>query len=175
MPFAHEISVIVARDKDGKTVTYGPMLNIHKNHILDVTTYPSGLPDAVCEKAIAMTTSLANAVNLQGVLTLEMFVTEDGDILANEIAPRTHNSGHWTIEACAASQFENHVRTVCDLPATAPGPIQPAKMINLIGEDILNTASYEGKPNTYIHNYGKTDAKPGRKMGHVTILETIEE
>ncbi|HEY8189250.1 MAG TPA: 5-(carboxyamino)imidazole ribonucleotide synthase, partial [Micavibrio sp.] len=131
--FSCEISVIVARDKLGQTALYGPMLNEHKNHILAQTTVPAPIPEQIAEKAQDMARLLADAVDLVGVLTLEMFVTKDGRIVANEIAPRTHNSGHWTIDACAVSQFEQHVRTVCGLPVGLPGRHSDAVMINLIG------------------------------------------
>ncbi|MCK6418327.1 MAG: 5-(carboxyamino)imidazole ribonucleotide synthase [Alphaproteobacteria bacterium] len=169
--FACEISVIVARDQFGKTVTYGPMLNEHRNHILSRTLYPAPVSQDIKDKAIAITQRLADALKLVGVLTLEMFVTRSGDILANEIAPRTHNSGHWTIDACAASQFENHVRAVCGLPVADPAPHHGVEMLNLIGDDVEKAASYWTQPNACVHLYSKTDALPGRKMGHVTILK----
>ena len=175
--FKCEISVIIARDANGTMETYGPMLNQHKNHILDRTIVPAGMPDALSNEAITMAKKLAKAVNLRGVLTLELFVTKDGPkgqrILANEIAPRTHNSGHWTIDACAASQFEQHVRAVCGLPIASSTRHSDAIMINLIGDDILKTASYLKKPNACVHIYGKTDVKPGRKMGHITLLKPL--
>lgn len=171
VPFACEISVIIARDASGQAVTYGPMRNEHKNHILDKTTYPAPLAENIKKQALAMAAKLAEAVNLRGVLTLELFVTKDGRLLANEIAPRTHNSGHWTIEGCESSQFENHVRCVCGLPVAAPEPCRPATMINLIGDDVRDLSPYERRAKTTIHLYGKDAIKPGRKMGHVTILK----
>jgi 5-(carboxyamino)imidazole ribonucleotide synthase len=168
--FDCEISVIVGRDRLGKTVTYGPMLNEHKHHILHKTTFPSGIAADVAAKSIAMATTLAQQIDLRGVITLELFVTRDGSILANEIAPRTHNSGHWTIDACSISQFETHVRTVCGLPVVQP-VCQPAEMLNLIGNDIETISSYKGKSDTFVHTYGKMDSRPGRKMGHITTLK----
>ena len=169
--FACEVSVIIARDQFGDIQTYGPVLNEHKNHILDKTTAPAPVDRNLAQKALEMTTKLAENVNLIGVLALEMFVTKDGRILANEIAPRTHNSGHWTIDACAVSQFENHVRAVCGLPVLPPAQHSPAMMINLIGEDVNDLSAYESQENARIHLYGKDTVKPGRKMGHVTILQ----
>lgn len=169
--FDCEISVIIARDIHGKMAHYGPMLNEHKNHILSKTTIPAPIPQTITNEAIALTQTLAKRLDLIGVLTLELFITKDGKILANEIAPRTHNSGHWSIDACHCSQFEQHVRTTCGLPVGNPQPHSKATMINLIGDDIENTKDYQDKKNTYIHNYGKTETKPGRKMGHITILE----
>lgn len=167
--FDCEISVIVARGQDGQIVSYGPQLNEHKNHILYKTTYPAPIDENIRKQAIDMAENLARRVELIGVLGLEMFVTKDGRLLANEIAPRTHNSGHWTIEGCATSQFENHVRAVCGLPL-GPAQPRPATMINLIGDDVNNLSQYEGDPNARIHLYGKAEIRPGRKMGHITIV-----
>lgn len=175
VPFKHEISVIIARDAKKQAVIYGPMLNEHKNHILDKTTIPAPIPESLAEQARAMTLRLADAVDLTGVLALEMFVTRDGRILANEIAPRTHNSGHWTIDACACSQFENHVRTVCGLDVGSAARHSDAVMINLIGDDVKDTAKYAEMPNARLHLYGKTEARPGRKMGHVTLLKPLSQ
>lgn len=170
--FAYEISVIAARDAFGKVALYGPIRNEHINHILDRSFYPAGLDSALSNKAREMAGTLATKINLRGVLALEMFVTRDGRILANEIAPRTHNSGHLTIEACKTSQFEQHVRTVCGLPVgPADLKVAGAEMINLIGDDINNLTAYKNAPNTTTHLYGKSDPRPGRKMGHVTIIK----
>ena len=171
VPFAHEISVIVARDASGGIETYGPMLNEHKDHILSRTIVPSGLDEDLMASSLQMTKDLAQKLNLRGVLTLELFVTKDGRILANEIAPRTHNSGHWTIDACAVSQFENHVRTVCGLPVGSAAPHSAAEMLNLIGDDVETAKDYLNKPGACVHLYGKTEARAGRKMGHITLLK----
>ena len=168
--FACEISVIVARDLSGKTEAYDVVLNDHANHILSKTTAPAPLPPAILIKAKKLGKKLADEVGLVGVLALELFVTKDGKILANEIAPRTHNSGHWTIDACAVSQFENHVRTVCGLPVGSATRHSDAVMLNLIGDDIKLVDKYVDKPNACIHLYGKPDVRPGRKMGHITLL-----
>lgn len=168
--FACEISVIVARDKLGQTALYGPILNEHKNHILSKSTVPAPIPERVAEKARSLTHLLADAVDLIGVLCLEFFVTSDGRLLANEIAPRPHNSGHWTIEACTCSQFEQQVRTVCDMQVGAPNRHADAVMINLIGPEALHLNRYMEMPNASVHLYGKLEARDGRKMGHVTIL-----
>jgi 5-(carboxyamino)imidazole ribonucleotide synthase len=176
--FNCEISVIVSRGADGGMQFYGPCLNEHRHHILHKTTVPAPISKDLSESAIELAGKLAEGVNLRGVLALEMFVTRDGPqgqkILANEIAPRTHNSGHWSIDACAVSQFENHVRTVCGLVAAPPMQHSAAQMINLIGDDVLKLAPYEAQENACIHLYGKHDIKPGRKMGHVTILEKLK-
>ena len=169
--FDCEVSVIVGRDRFDKIVTFGPFLNEHKNHILHKTTFPSGIAADVAAKSIEMTTKLAQQINLRGVITLELFLTKQGSILANEIAPRTHNSGHLTIDACSISQFEAHVRAVCGLPLTDP-VCEPSEMLNLIGDDIKIIPQYEGKPGVHVHTYGKMDSRPGRKMGHITTLKT---
>lgn len=171
--FACEISVVVARDVNGHCETYGPCLNDHENHILSKTTVPAPIDTALAQSAIEATINLAKAVNLVGVLALEMFVTKDGRILANEIAPRTHNSGHWTIDACDVSQFGNHVRTVCGMNAAPPARHSDAVMLNLIGDDILDLGRYKDDENAHIHLYGKEEVRAGRKMGHVTLTKKI--
>jgi len=169
--FSHEISTIVARDKHNKTVLYGPMLNEHKNHILHKTTFPAGLSTNINKQAQDIAETIANAVNLTGVLTVEYFLCRDGRILVNEIAPRTHNSGHWTIDACAVSQFENHVRCVTGLPVGSSAAHSDAGMLNLIGDDIENIEPYLTQDNANIHLYGKKNIREGRKMGHITFIK----
>lgn len=171
IPFECEISIIIARGVQGKTATYGPMINEHKDHILSRTTIPADLPDALQQTAIKMAEKIANELNLRGVLTLELFITKDGTLLANEIAPRTHNSGHWSIDACPASQFENHVRAVCGLPLGDATPHSAAEMLNLIGDDVEKAKDYEGRDDAFVHLYGKSETRKGRKMGHITILK----
>lgn len=171
IPFKCEISVIVARDVFGKTECYDVVLNDHKNHILSKTTAPAPLSNALLSKAKKLGKKVADEVGLVGVLALELFVTKDGKILANEIAPRTHNSGHWTIDACTVSQFENHVRTVAGLPVGSTKRHSDAVMLNLIGDDVALVSKYLDKPNAAIHLYGKPETRAGRKMGHITILK----
>jgi 5-(carboxyamino)imidazole ribonucleotide synthase len=168
--FKHEISVIIARDIFGKTCIYDPSLNLHKDHILDTSTVPCGLSETVIKTATNYTKKIADTVDLVGVLAVEFFVTKAGKVLANEIAPRTHNSGHWTIDACTVSQFENHVRCVCGLPAGSGKRHSNAVMKNLIGTAIYDTAPYYKSPSFALHDYGKDEAKAGRKMGHVTQI-----
>ena len=169
--FDYEISVICARDKEKKSVTYGPMRNEHRNHILHKTTVPAHIPDEIKQQSISMVKKIADHIDLIGVLTLELFVTKDERVLANEIAPRTHNSGHWTIDACHTSQFDQHVRSVCGLPVLPPTRHSDVEMINLIGDDILDLDEYRKNPDVVIHDYGKEDVRPGRKMGHINILK----
>ncbi len=171
--FTCEVSVIIARDKYGKTEAYGAMLNEHKNHILHKTTVPSGIYIDTENTALGVAKNIAESVNLIGVLTVEFFVLTDGSILVNEIAPRTHNSGHWSIDACAVSQFENHVRTVCGMPAGSASRHSDAQMINLIGSDIEQVSKHITKPQTCIHLYGKTEVREGRKMGHINFLKPL--
>ena len=173
VPFTCEISVIVARDVFGNAVAYPPSRNEHRGGILHKSTVPCGLDQRRVEIAIEKTLKLAEAVDLVGVMALECFVVEDAPyIMGNEIAPRTHNSGHWTIDACAVSQFENHVRCVAGLPLADPARHSDAEMINLIGADVHDLDRYLTAPRTALHLYGKRDAKPGRKMGHVTVLQS---
>lgn len=134
---------------------------------------PAAVPDNLGEEAREMTLLLARKTGLVGVLALEMFVTKDGRILANEIAPRTHNSGHLTIDACAVSQFEQHVRTVCGLPVGSPGRHSDAVMYNLLGNDALKLTKWYKKKDACIHLYGKAEVKEGRKMGHVTVIKPL--
>lgn len=169
--FSDELSVITARDYNKNMASYGPMLNIHKNHILHKTIVPAPFSPDLQAQAITMAETLAAEVDLRGVLTLELFLTRDGRLLANEIAPRTHNSGHWSIDACTVSQFENHIRAVAGLPVAPPCPLCPAEMLNLIGDDVTDLAPYLSQEGACVHLYGKEKAKPGRKMGHITFLK----
>lgn len=171
--FTSEVSVIIARDKLSQTAVYGPILNEHKNHILTKSTVPAPLPANLAEKARNMAHLLAEAIDLIGVLCLELFVTGDGQLLANEIAPRPHNSGHWTIEACTTSQFEQQVRTVTGMQVGGPNRHSDAVMINLIGNDVDKLTKYYEQPNASVHLYGKLEAREGRKMGHVTMITPI--
>ena len=171
--FACEISVIVARDHTGNTVSYAPSINAHEGGILRTSISPSGLPEQILNRARGVAQTLAEGVDLRGVLALELFVTQGGKLLANEIAPRTHNSGHWTIEACKHSQFENHVRAVCGMDVLDPMQTHKAEMFNLIGDDITKLSDYTPSDKVFIHDYDKGDIRAGRKMGHVTVLSDL--
>lgn len=168
--FAGEISVIVARAEDGSTATYCPVANVHKNHILDTTTAPAALPPSVRDEAMRVATTAAEKLNLVGLLAVEMFLTRDGRVLVNEMAPRPHNSGHWTMDACHTDQFEQLVRAVCGLPLGDPGHFHDAVMKNLLGNDIDDWKMYLSDPRARLHLYGKAEARPGRKMGHVNFI-----
>ncbi len=169
--FAAEISVIVARGVDGRGVAFDPVMNHHRNHILDLTLAPAPITAEIAADADQIARRVADRLDLVGLLAVEMFVTADGRVLVNEIAPRPHNSGHWTIDACPASQFEMHVRAVCGLPLPPASRHADAVMKNLVGPDeIALWPSVLATPGLIPHHYGKTDARPGRKMGHVTRL-----
>ncbi len=169
--FDIEISVIVARSAHGTTEAYTPVENRHRNHILDVTVAPARISPQLAAEAQGIGVRIATALDLVGLLAVEMFVTRDGGLLVNEIAPRPHNSGHWTIDACATSQFEQFVRAVCGLPLGNADRHSDAEMTNLIGDDCAEWAKILAEPRACLHLYGKREARPGRKMGHVTRLK----
>lgn len=164
-----EISVVAARSASGEFVAFDPPENDHSGGILRRSAFPSTAPKPVLEEAVRLTRKLADALDYVGVLALELFLTRDGRLLANEFAPRVHNSGHWTQDACATGQFEQHIRAVCGWPLGDPARHSDGEMINLLGEDALGWEAYltEGAK---LHLYGKRHAVNGRKMGHVTRL-----
>lgn len=168
--FQREISVVIARGLDGYMELYVPVENQHRNHILDTTIAPARITQAVAEKAEAIARHIAQEMKLVGLLAVEMFVTKSGDVLVNELAPRPHNSGHWTIDACVTNQFEQFVRAVCGLPLGSPERHSDAVMKNLLGDEAANWKQLLSEPGAKLHLYGKTEARPGRKMGHVTRL-----
>ena len=168
--FACEISVIVARNAVSGCVAYVPVQNIHENHILDTTIAPAPIEKLIRKKATAIAKKIAEAMDLQGLLAVEMFVTHTGDILVNEIAPRPHNSGHWTLDACITDQFEQSIRAVCGLPLGSTRRLYNAVMKNLIGDAVLDWYEFLEEPNTRLHLYGKSEIRAGRKMGHITRL-----
>ncbi len=168
--FACEISVIVARGLDGQTLSYVPVENQHKNHILDVTMAPARIAPETAMKAEAIARHIAEKLELVGLLAVEMFVTRDGQVLVNELAPRPHNSGHWTLDACITSQFEQLVRAICGWPLGSPERHSDAVMKNLIGDEVNDWPEIAKDPGAKLHLYGKREIRPGRKMGHVTRL-----
>jgi 5-(carboxyamino)imidazole ribonucleotide synthase len=169
--FAAEISVIVARGADGTMTSFDPVENRHRDHILDLTLAPAPLPDTVLVQARMIAERVAVALDLIGLLAVEMFVDRDQRVLVNEIAPRPHNSGHWTIDACCASQFEMHIRAVAGLPLPRAARHSDAVMKNLIGPaDMALWSALLATPGLIPHHYGKREARKGRKMGHVTRL-----
>jgi 5-(carboxyamino)imidazole ribonucleotide synthase len=168
--FACEISVVLARCADGSWAAYPPVENRHLNHVLDTTIAPARIAPETASRATAIARLIAEGLDLVGVLAVEMFVTGEGDILVNELAPRPHNSGHWTIDACVTSQFEQLVRTLCGLPLGSVAQHADAVMKNLLGEEVEKWYAALCNPLAKLHLYGKRAARPGRKMGHVTTL-----
>ena len=181
--FACEISVIVARDLRGVTAVFPIAENAHRNHILDVTLAPARIDKAAARDAVEIACAIANKFELVGLLAVEMFVERDGRVLVNELAPRPHNSGHWSIEGCTTSQFEQHVRAVCGLALGATDLLKPSAMANLLG-DLWRDGEPDWPsalqvPGVRLHLYGKDAPRHGRKMGHLTAtassLELAEE
>jgi len=172
--FSLEFSVVAARGLDGGFAHYGAIENAHRHHILDVSVAPARMPEAAVTEAVDVTRAIMDELAYVGVLCVEFFLTADGRILVNEIAPRPHNSGHLTFDACITSQFEQQVRAICGLPLGATTLLRPAAMANLLG-DVW--AKGEPKwdaalavPDVKLHLYGKSDPRPGRKMGHLTAM-----
>jgi 5-(carboxyamino)imidazole ribonucleotide synthase len=174
--FTKEISVIITRNSNGKTEVFPVGENIHHDNILHQTIAPARISKQAEDKAIQSAIQLANAFELVGTLAVEMFLTAGDIIYINELAPRPHNSGHYTIEACETSQFEQHIRAVCNLPLGKTELLKPAVMVNILGEHVQNVLDNLTTVNNWkVHLYGKKEAKYKRKMGHVTILcENVE-
>jgi len=168
--FEREISVIAARAVDGSVACYDPVENRHRGGILDETLAPAAIGTDLTARARGVAERLVEALDVVGLLAVEMFVARDGDLLVNELAPRPHNSGHWTIDACVTSQFEQFVRAVAGLPLGDPSRLADARMLNLIGDAAEDWLLYLRDPQAKVHLYGKREARPGRKMGHVTWL-----
>ncbi|TQR17673.1 5-(carboxyamino)imidazole ribonucleotide synthase [Psychrobacillus vulpis] len=171
--FTKEISVIVQRNGEGQTYCLPIGENVHVNHILHETIVPARISEELTNKAIVAAETIANHLNLVGTLAVEMFVLEENEILINELAPRPHNSGHYSIEACNISQFHQHIRAVCGWPLREPKLWTHTIMVNVLGQHVVSlTNSISKYPNWSVHLYGKNEAKTNRKMGHVTILST---
>ncbi len=168
--FDLEVSVIVARGPDGAMASYPVVENQHRNHILDQTIAPARIAPQVADKAEMIAKRLTEAMDVVGLLAIEMFVTSKGEVLVNEMAPRPHNSGHWTMDACVTSQFEQFVRAVAGLPLGSVERLSNAVMKNLIGDDVKQWHKILQDPAARLHLYGKAEARPGRKMGHVNRL-----
>lgn len=174
--FDKEISVVFTRSQDGEIAFFPLAENVHRDHILAETYAPANVPETVKEKALAAAKVLAEKINVVGTFAIEMFVKGD-DIYINEMAPRPHNSGHYTIESCNVSQFEQHIRAICLLPLKKIEQHKPALMINVLGEDVGRAQkALQRLPEASVHLYGKVEAKPKRKMGHITfIADNFEE
>ena len=171
IPFTCEISVIAARSADGHVECFDVTENEHRDHILKISRAPAAIPEALAEQARTIAQQIANALNYIGVLAVEMFVVQEAGgakVLVNEIAPRVHNSGHWTLDGASISQFEQHIRAIAGWPLGKPVRHGPVIMTNLIGSDIDSYQQWLTVPGATVHLYGKGPARPGRKMGHVT-------
>lgn len=177
--FEKEVSVVAARGLDGSFVHYGAVENTHDRHILDVTVAPADVPPDIDREAVEITRGIFEELEIVGTACVEFFVTDEGKLLVNEIAPRPHNSGHWTIDGAVTSQFEQQLRAVCGLPLGSTERTRPVAMANLLGDlwengepDWMAVCSL---PEVKLHLYGKREARPGRKMGHVTALADTPE
>ncbi len=170
VPFEREISIIGARGAEGDIRLYDPTENVHANGILKTSSVPAAVSEATAEIAGAVAANILNALDYVGVVGVEFFVLPGGAIVINEFAPRVHNSGHWTLDGCAVSQFEQHIRAVAGWPLGDPARHSDAVMENLIGDDVHAWRSMSEQKNACLHLYGKRDARAGRKMGHVTRL-----
>jgi 5-(carboxyamino)imidazole ribonucleotide synthase len=172
--FDCELSVVAARGLDGKFAHYGAVWNEHRRHILDVTVAPARIPPRVAGEAVEITRTVLNRFDVVGVLCVEFFLTRDGRLLINELAPRPHNSGHFTFDACVTSQFEQQLRAVCGLALGSTEQLRPAAMANILGDlwsdGEPDWAAACAFPNVKLHLYGKSKPRPGRKMGHLTAL-----
>jgi 5-(carboxyamino)imidazole ribonucleotide synthase len=177
--FEREISVVAARGASGQFAHYGAVENRHRNHILDLTIAPAALPEEVAREAVKITEGILESLDVVGVLCVEFFLNGDGKLMVNELAPRPHNSGHFTFDASLTSQFEQQLRAVCGLPLGSTEQLKPAAMANLLGDvwegGEPNWQAAAHFPDVKIHLYGKSEPRPGRKMGHLTALAATPE
>ena len=177
--FENEVSVIAARGPDGSMKTFPVCENLHRSHILDITVVPARVPSEVEKSGAGLALAIAEKMELIGLLAVEMFLQHDGNLLVNELAPRPHNSGHWTIEGCTTSQFEQHLRAVCGLPLGSTEILRPSAMANLLGDlwegGEPNWAGALAVQGVRLHLYGKHHPRPRRKMGHLTALASTTE
>ncbi|MGF1449429.1 MAG: 5-(carboxyamino)imidazole ribonucleotide synthase [Opitutales bacterium] len=177
IPFRRELSILCARRPSGETQVFPLVENIHRNHILHATIAPADVPESLVRKAEVMARAIAEALDYVGLLAVEFFEDADGEILVNEMAPRPHNSGHYSIDACAHSQFELHCRAVCAWPLVAPTQRAPAVMVNLLGDlwpsptEPPDFAPLLSQPGCHLHLYDKGEPRAGRKMGHFTVVD----
>ncbi len=177
--FEREVSVVAARGLDGSFASFGLFANDHRNHILDITVSPAPVSQQVEREALEIARGILDGLEVVGVLCVEMFLTRDGRLLVNELAPRPHNSGHLTFDACVTSQFEQQLRAICGLPLGSTELLRPAAMANLLG-DLWSDGEPDWAaacrfPEVKLHLYGKAAARPGRKMGHLTALASTPE
>jgi 5-(carboxyamino)imidazole ribonucleotide synthase len=178
IPFVKEISVIAARSLSGEMVTFPAAENVHVDNILHLSIVPARIGEAVRAKAEEIAGRIAEKLGVVGLIAVEMFLTADGELYVNELAPRPHNSGHYTMEACVTSQFEQHVRAICNLPLGSTRLLSPVVMVNILGEHVEPVLAKVGElpPTAKLHLYGKHESKAKRKMGHLNVLaDTVEE
>jgi 5-(carboxyamino)imidazole ribonucleotide synthase len=179
VPFERELSVVAARGEDGAFAHYGVVENTHKNHILDLTVSPAIIPNSLAAEAVEISRTVLAKLDVVGVLCVELFVAPGDRLLVNELAPRPHNSGHLTVDACLTSQFEQQLRAVCGLPLGSTEQLRPAAMANLLGDlwsqGEPDWAAACAMPEVKLHLYGKAEPRPGRKMGHLTALASTPE
>ena len=172
VPFIREISVVAARSADGSFAAWDVCENEHANHVLAATRVPARMADITQRQAIEIVRKVVDGLNYTGVIAVEMFLVEGADggekVLVNEIAPRVHNSGHWTIDGSVTSQFEQHIRAICGWPLGSTSRHGRIEMMNLLGEDAMRWREFLGEAGAALHLYGKHEARPGRKMGHLT-------
>ncbi|MNN28426.1 N5-carboxyaminoimidazole ribonucleotide synthase [compost metagenome] len=177
--FKCEISVIAARSASGEVKSFPPAENIHVNNILHLSIVPARISEEIQQRACGLAERLVSGLNAVGLLAVEMFVTEDGELFVNELAPRPHNSGHYTMDACVTSQFEQHIRAICNLPLGETSLLTPVVMVNVLGQHLDGVIQRTGHPDEAanrlgiapkLHIYGKTESKTGRKMGHINLL-----
>ncbi|MFW2108269.1 5-(carboxyamino)imidazole ribonucleotide synthase [Bacillus spizizenii] len=174
--FKMELSVIVVRSVNGEIATFPAAENIHHNNILFQSIVPARVEEGIQKKAADLAVKLADELNLVGPLAVEMFLTEDGELLVNELAPRPHNSGHYTLDLCETSQFEQHIRAVCGLPLGKTDLLKPGMMVNLLGDEVkLVEEEPELLKEAKLYIYGKHEIKKGRKMGHITFMKQPED
>jgi len=178
IPFIKEVSVIAARSGRGEVKTFPVSENVHVENILHLSIVPARVPEKVLEKAAQLAVQVAEKLNVIGLIAVEMFVTAEGEILVNELAPRPHNSGHYTMDACVTSQFEQHIRAICNLPLGSTKLLSPVVMVNILGEHVepvLNKIN-QLPDRVKLHLYGKKECKVKRKMGHLNVLaDSVEE
>jgi len=177
--FEREVSVVAARGEGGEFAHYGVVENAHRRHVLDLSVAPAAVPEEVVREAVRIARAVLETLDVVGVMCVEFFLTREGRLLVNELAPRPHNSGHFTFDACVTSQFEQQLRAVCRLPLGSTELLRPAAMANLLG-DLWEAGEPDWRaaaslPNVKLHLYGKTEPRPGRKMGHLTALATTPE
>ncbi|MFN7932397.1 MAG: 5-(carboxyamino)imidazole ribonucleotide synthase [Bryobacteraceae bacterium] len=177
--FSKEVSVVAARSVTGEYADFGVVENTHRNHILDLTVAPAAVSPTVQERAREISRAVLEALDVVGVLCVELFLTHNGELIINELAPRPHNSGHFTFDACVTSQFEQQLRAVCGLPLGSTAQLCPSAMANLLGDEWEggepDWAAVAAFPAVKIHMYGKMEARRGRKMGHLTALAGTPE